>query len=73
MDLTLTILFYVYAWLALAAPLFVIPSVVICRRRSTSAWRAIVVGIPWFGLPLFALMIRLSERSAPRPLTIDRD
>jgi hypothetical protein len=68
MDLALTILFYVYVGLALSAPTFVIPAVVICRKSSNPSWKGVIAGVPLIGLPLFALLIRFpraSRRPAP--------
>jgi hypothetical protein len=69
MDEVLTVLFYVYAGLAVSAPLLAIPAILICRRLSIPPWKGAVVCIPWLGLPLFALMIRLPDHgNTPRPL-----
>ena len=58
MDLALTILFCLYLALALSAPFFAIPAVVICRKLDIAMWRGVVAGIPLIGLPLFALLLR---------------
>ena len=72
MDLVLTILFCVYAALGISAPVFVIPAVIISRKLSNATWRGVVAGIPWLGLPLFALMIRRSKESARPAVALDR-
>ena len=61
MDIFLTILFYVYLGLALSAPFLVIPAILICRKLANPWWKRLVVLIPLFGLPLFALIIKLPK------------
>jgi hypothetical protein len=58
MDGFLTALFYVYAGLALTAPLLLVPALQLCRRSGEPARKALLVLLPYIGLPLFALALR---------------
>jgi hypothetical protein len=59
MDRALTALFYLYLALALTAPLLLVPAVLICRRSSNPLWKSALVLIPWVGLPLFSVLVKL--------------